>query len=186
MTETLRVIHKRASLKSCISDRKVAKEDIVQILEAARAAPSGRNNQPTRFVVVDDAGTIGRLLKEAFAPGNTPATPPLLIFVCANPKDSVERDGQSYYLFDAGLAMENLLLAATDLGLVTHPMTGFKESEARKILGVPNEVKMAAVTPISCPAQGSYDEAAKARLSSRSRKSLKEIVFWNKWGSTTG
>lgn len=186
MTEALKVIQKRASLKACVCDKKAAKEQIVQILEAARAAPSGRNNQPTRFVVVDDADTISKLTKEAFSPGNAPANPPVLIFVCANPKDSVERDGQSYCLFDAGLAMENLLLAATDLGLVTHPMTGFKESETRKILGVPEEVKVIAATPLSCPAQSSYDEAAKARLASRSRKSLKEIVFWNRWGSPTG
>ena len=104
-------------------------------------------------------------------------------FVCANPKDSMVRDGQSYYLFDAGLATENLLLAATDLGLATHAMTGFKEAEAKRILGIPEEVRVVAATPLACPPQSSYEEAAKSRLAGRTRKSLQEIAFVNSWGT---
>ncbi len=180
--EALNVIHKRASLKACLTEKGISTETVTQILDAARVAPSGRNNQPTRFVIVTDKTLINTVVKEAFAEANAlVAGAPVLIFVCANPKDSIVRDGQSYYLFDAGLAMENMLLAAADLGLVTHPMSGFDEAKARKILGIPEEVRIVAATPLSCPAQGAYDEAAKERLAGRTRKSLEEIAFWNSW-----
>ncbi|MBI2934418.1 MAG: nitroreductase family protein [Chloroflexi bacterium] len=182
--EAISVIQRRASLKSCLSDGKIDHGDLIQVLEAARAAPSGRNNQPTRFVVVTDREKINRLAREAFSEGNAMVgQAAALIFVCANPNDSMTRDGQSYYLYDAGLATENLLLAATDLGLATHIMTGFKEVETRRILGIPDEVRIVAATPLACPAQGSYAEASRGRLAGRTRKSLQEIAFVDSWGS---
>ncbi|MBI4332448.1 MAG: nitroreductase family protein [Chloroflexi bacterium] len=185
--EALKVMQRRASLKSCLSDREINKGDLIQILEAARAAPSGRNNQPTRFVVVDDKAIIQRLAAESFSRGNAIAgEAPVLIFICANPKDSTDRGGESHFQFDAGLATENLLLAATDLGLATNIMTGFKEAEAKKILGIPEEVRVIAATPLACPKPSSYDEAAKGRLAERTRKSLAEIAFRNSWGNPVG
>ncbi|MDZ4247090.1 MAG: nitroreductase family protein, partial [Dehalococcoidia bacterium] len=180
--EAIKVIQRRASLKACLSGKEIDKGAIQQVLEAARVAPSGRNQQPSRIVVVNDKKIIDTLVKESFSEGNAIiAQAPVLIFICANPKDSINRDGQSYYLFDAGLAMENLLLAATDLGLATHPMTGFNEAKARQILGIPEDIKIVAATPLSCTSQSSYNEAAKDRLASRTRKNLEDIVFWNSW-----
>ncbi len=182
--EALAVIHRRASLKSCLSDKKIAHDDLIRILEAARSAPSGRNNQPTRLMVVTDPEKIKRLAKEAFAEANAVVgQAPVLIFVCANPKDSMTRGDESYYLFDAGLMTQNLLLAATDLGLATHPMTGYKDAEVRRILGIPPEIKIVAATPLACPPQESYEEAAKARLAGRTRKGLQELAFVNSWGA---
>jgi nitroreductase len=183
--ETEKVIQQRASLKACLSPNKIDPQAITSVLEAARAAPSARNNQPTQYLVINDPKTIQFLVKEAFSEGNqVVAHAPALIFICANPQDAMVREGVNYYLFDAGLATENLLLAATDLGMATHPMTGFNEPEVKRILGIPEEVKVVAATPLSCPTQGTYEEAAKERLAARKRKSLDEIVCWNSWGNT--
>lgn len=181
--EAIKVIHRRASLKACLSGKKIDKADLIEIFNAARSAPSGKNQQPTRLFVVTDEALIKKLASEAFSEGNAMVgQAPVLIFVCANPKDAIARDGQNYYLFDAGLAMENLLLAATDLGLATHVMTGYRESEVKRILGIPEEVRVVAATPLACPPQKSYEEAAKDRLAGRTRKGLQEIAFLNTWG----
>ncbi len=86
--------------------------------------------------------------------------------------------GQSVFVF----AFENLLLAATDLGLVTHPMTAVDQTELKKVLGVPEGGRFIIATPLAYPAQGSYDEAAKHKQGMTGRKSLSETAYINEWG----
>jgi nitroreductase len=181
--DTLETIGKRASLKSHLSAREVEHEKIARVLDAARLAPSARNQQPWRFIVVKGKENIENVVTKAFfefSQGFKEA--PVLIFACANPGDDDIHEGREYYLFDVGLAMENLLLAATALGMVTHPMTSVKEDELRKVLHIPNEVRFVAATPLSYPSEGSYDEASVEKLDQRTRKSLKEVAYSETWG----
>jgi len=181
--ETLESISKRASLKTCCSAQDVEKEKIEKILEAASLAPSALNNQPWRFIVIKGKESIKNVVTRAFGEGNQVVREaPVLIIVCANPSDDVIADEKEYYLFDLGLAVENMLLAATDLGLVTHPMAHVNEDELKALLGIPDEVRFVVATPLAYPAQGSYEEAAQERLSQRTRKDLKELVYTNAWG----
>ena len=183
--ETLETINKRASLKTRLSPRHVEQEKIEKVLHAARLAPSARNNQPWRFIVVKDKETIGTLVSRAFSERNAVVSEaPVIIIACANPSDDLIVGGREYYLFNVALAVENMLLAATDLGLVTHPMTGVDEDELKKVLGIPGEVRFVVATPLSYPAEGSYEEAAQERLSQRTRKDLRELVYWNAWGGS--
>ena len=99
-----------------------------------------------------------------------------MIVVCAREDDDVTREGKPYYLFDLGLAVENLLLAATDLGLCTHPILSFDEGEVRRILEIPAEYRVVLATPLAYPAEPSYDEAAEERLGERTRKELGEVA----------
>ena len=181
--ETLRAINKRASLKTRLSARDVEQEKIAKILDAARLAPSARNRQPWRFIVVKSKEAVDTLVSRAFSETNLVAgEAPVIIIACANPGDDIVIGGREYYLFDVALAVENMLLAATDLGLVTHPMTGVNEDELKKILDIPHEVRFVVATPLAYPAEGSYDEAAQERLSQRTRKDLQELVYSNEWG----
>ena len=181
--ETLEAIRKRASLKTRISTHDVEHEKIVRILDAARLAPSGRNRQPWRFIVVKGKEAVETLVSRAFVEDNLVAKKaPVFIIACANPNDDTIMSGKEYYLFNVGLAMQNIFLAATDLGLVTHPMTGVNEDELKKILGIPHEVRFVCATPLAYPSEGSYEEAAQEKLSQRSRKDLQELVYLNTWG----
>ncbi len=183
--ETLETIHKRASLKTRLSEREVEQEKITKILDAARLAPSARNTQPWRFVVVQGKEAIEALISKAFSEANLIVRQaPVVIVACAKPGDDIVREGKEYYLFDVGLAVENMLLAATDLGLVTHPMSGVNEDELKRILDIPNEVRFVVATPLAYPSQGSYEEAAQERLCERRRKTLKELVYSNTWGTS--
>jgi len=183
--ETLEAINKRASLKSHISARDIEEEKISKILDAARVAPSARNSQPWRFIVVKDKETIESLVSRAFGERNLMLKEaPVIIVACANPNDDIVRDGKEYYLFDVALAVENMVLAATDLGLVTHLMSGVNEDELKKTLGIPDEVRFVVATPLAYPVEDSYEEAVEERLSQRTRKSLQEVVYSNTWGKS--
>jgi len=181
--ETLEAINKRASLKTRLSPREVEQEKIEKILDAARLAPSARNRQPWRFIVIKDKEAVEALVSRAFSETNAVVREaPVIIIACANPSDDLVIGGREYCMFNVALAVENMLLAATDLGLVTHPMTGVDEDEMKKILGIPDEVRFVLATPLSYPAEGSYEESAQERLSQRTRKDLRELVYWNAWG----
>jgi nitroreductase len=181
--ETLEAIGKRASLKAHLSARQVEQGKITKILEAASLAPSARNSQPWRFVVVQGKEAVEALVSGAFSEGNQVVKQaPVVIVACATPSDDVIRDGKEYYLFDVGLAVENMILAATDLGLITHLMTAVNEAELKRILHIPNEVRFVVATPLAYPLETSYEEAAKERLSQRTRKNLQGMIYSDEWG----
>ena len=183
--ETLEAINKRTSLKTRLSSREVEPEKIAKILGAARLAPSARNTQPWRFIVVKGKKNVETVVTRAFFELNQVVREaPVVIIACANPSDDVIHDGKEYYLFDIGLAVENMLLAATDLGLVMHPMTAVNEDELKRVLHIPDEVRFVVATPLAYPTEGSYEEAARERLGQRTRKSLKEVVYSNVWGKS--
>ena len=181
--ETLEVINKRASLKIRLSAREVEQDKITSILDAARLAPSARNRQPWRFIVVRGKEAVETLVSRVFSEANLVVREaPVIIIACANPSDDAVIGGREYYPFDVALAVENILLAATDLGLVTHLMAGLNEDELKRVLGIPHEVRFVVATPLAYPAEGSYEEAARERLSQRTRKELQELVYSNVWG----
>ena len=183
--ETSEAINTRASLKTRLSSKEVESDKIIKMIEAARVAPSARNNQPWRFIIIKDKETIKSLAANAFYDvNNMVGEAPVIIAVCANPDDDMKTSGKDYYLFDAGLAVENMLLAATDLGLATHPMSGLDEPAMKKILGIPDNIRVIVAMPVSYPAGNSYREAASERLGQRTRKDIKEIAFWDKWPNT--
>jgi nitroreductase len=179
--ETLETIHKRCSLKAHISGREIEADKLNLILEAGRVAPSARNYQPWRFIVVNDT-KIKEELVLAFSESNQVIKDaPVILIVCARAQDDVIKYGMEYYLFDVGLAVENMVLAATELGLVTHLMTAFDETQVKKILRIPEDVRAVVATPLAYPLEASYDEAARDRLSIRTRKCLDELVYHDSW-----
>ncbi|MGB9300004.1 MAG: nitroreductase family protein [Anaerolineae bacterium] len=184
--ETMEAIRKRKSLKNCLCGREIEREKLEQILEAGGLAPSARNGQPWRFVVVQGKENVERVAAKAFvgfAKGNLLVKEAnVLILAFANHEENLMPDGAFFYPTDVGLAFQNLLLAATDMGLVTHPMAAVNQAELKKVLGVPEGERFILATPLSYPAQGSYDEAAKEKAGPTGRKSLSEIAYINEWG----
>ena len=79
------------------------------------------------------------------------------------------------------LAVENLLLAATDQGLVTHLILRFDEKLVKQVLQIPDEFRVVIVTPLAYPLEGSYEAASQERLSQRTRKGFAELVHFGKW-----
>jgi nitroreductase len=182
--DTLDTIRNRCSLKAHISGREIEPEKINKILEAGRLAASARNTQPWRFIVVQKKKLVEEL-SLAFSESNRVIKDaPVILVICARAGDDVIREGREYYLFDIGLAVGNMVLAATDQGLVTHLMTAFDEAQVKQILNVPDDVRAVVATPLAYPLEGSYYEAARERLSVRTRKDLKELVYYNHWSES--
>ncbi|MBJ6726773.1 nitroreductase family protein [Geomesophilobacter sediminis] len=174
--DVLQVIADRRSIRK-YTDAPVEKEKIEQVLNAARLAPSWKNLQCWRFLVLTDPEQKGRLL-EAF-PGDNPgrgalAAAPCVIVVCADPTESGVENGIEYYIADTAIAFEHLCLAAHSLGLGTCWMGWFDEAPIKAALGIPEGIRIVGMTPLGYP-----DQQPKPRP----RKALAEIAFFEKWGA---
>ncbi|MCM0082065.1 nitroreductase family protein [Geomonas sp. Red32] len=173
--DVLQAIQDRRSIRK-YQDTPVEHQKIEQVLDAARLAPSWKNLQCWRFLVLTAPARRG-VLVEAF-PDDNPgkkaiATAPCLIVVCADPAESGVENGIEYYIADTAIAFEHLCLAAQGLGLGTCWMGWFDEERIKDALGIPAGIKVVGITPLGYP-----DQEPKQRP----RKELREIAFAEAWG----
>lgn len=175
--ETFESITKRCSLKNHLSDRPIEPEKIRKIMEAAQLAPSARNMQPWRFIVVQGKEAITSVTEAFFEFNRMVETAPVILVACARDENVA---GQNVY-FDVGMAVENMILMATDLGLVTHLMTALDEVKMKEILHIPDDVRVVVATPLAYPLEATYDAAAEERLSQRTRMKYEDVVYINQW-----
>ena len=134
-------ILKRRSYRA-LEEIEVTQVLIDDLAGAAQLAPSCFNKQPWRYVFVHKTDMLFRL-QECLSPGNHWANAANLIIAVVSKKEldcSVE--GRDYYLFDTGMATAILMLRATELGLVAHPIAGYDEGKAKDVLGIPDDLQL--------------------------------------------
>lgn len=178
-------VRRRRSVRK-FRDGLVPDEVITRCLEAARLAPSWRNGQPWHFVVVRDRQTIARLTRANYGAGVANLwlnDAPVLVVACAEPERSGKKTDQPMYLVDVAAALEHLVLAATAEGLGTCWVGAFSEEKVRAVLGIPERIRVVALTPLGYPAddKGLYDQLADLGKRQRPRKTLEEIVHYDAW-----
>lgn len=132
----LDAIRKRRVVRD-MTDAPVTQQQLEQILDAGRWAPTGGNLRQNRFIVVQDE-KIKNLIYQV-APGMF-QRPPVIILICSDMQ--VARDHQlgedkSTFAMDVGKAAQNMALAAHSLGLATGPVTSFSQSAVSRILNLP-------------------------------------------------
>lgn len=155
----------------------VEAEKIKQVLNMARLAPSWKNLQCWRFLVLTEERRRGALL-DAF-PDDNPgkkaiASAPCVIVVCADPAQSGVENGMEYFMADTALAFDHLCLAAYGLGLGTCWMGWFNEEDIKRALGIPEGIRVVGITPLGYPDQSPNP---------RPRKELSEVAFGEQWGN---
>jgi glutaredoxin-dependent peroxiredoxin len=168
-----------------ISERPIDRDVLQSLLQAAHWAPSCANNQPWRLVVVDRPPML-QAVQDALSGGNYWAKRSPAIVVVASQEDLDCRvpDGRDYFLFGCGLAAMNLMLQATELGLIAHPIAGYKSGPVREALGIPEDHTVIALIILGHPDEtlASLSEKHLAEEQSpRVRKSLDDVLFWNEW-----
>lgn len=167
----LEILRKRRSIRK-YQAKPIENEKLNNILEAARLGPSAGNMQPCQLMVITKPEER-ESLKRAYN-SDWFSKAPVIVAVCANPKEAWKRrDGEEFWKVDAAIAMQNMILAATELGLGTCWVVNFDEKEARKALNVPKDFKVAAMTPLGYP-----DEELGPVTD---RKPLNSILHFEKW-----
>jgi len=157
------------------------------ILESARLAPSSSNSQSWHFVVVKEKETIARLAEAVpFGPKSINSwikTAPIIIAACAQPDFILHRMSQAvdkdYHRIDVAIAVEHMVLTATDLGLGTCIVGWFNRRKVRKILGLPLSMEVVLLLVLGYGRKGQAGPR-------KSRKELDQIVSLESCGRKKG
>ncbi len=160
-------VKKRRSVRE-YSDKPVLKSDLEKIIDAARFAATARNIQPWKFLIVTNKQMLkkiadltehGKFIEQAQA---------CIVVLSSDTK---------YYLEDGSAATQNILLAATSLGLGTCWVAGDKKDYCEgimKLLGIAKDYKVISFVSVGYPKK-------EAALKEVEKKSLKELLFWEKF-----
>ena len=119
---------------------KITMDLLNDLAECAQLSASCFNNQPWKYIFVYESKMLLKM-HEALSSGNEWAQKASMIIVVLGKKedDCIIRD-RIYYRFDIGMATEAIILRATELGLVAHPIAGYSPRKTREILGIPDDI----------------------------------------------
>jgi nitroreductase len=172
--KVMEAIAERRSIRS-FSDRPVEDEKLLRVLEAGRLAPSARNMQDWRFIVVKNPGLRQKLV-DAARNQEFVGQAPVVIAACGT-SDYVMTCGQLTYPIDVAIAVDHMTLAAVEEGLGTCWIGAFHEEKVKAILGVPSAVRVVTLLPLGYPAESSES----TKTMPKQRKHLEEIIVYDGW-----
>jgi nitroreductase len=167
-------IQKRKSVRSYLP-KPVKSGEIRELLEAARLAPSAGNRQEWRFIIVTDARKRKELSRAA-AGQLFVAEAPCVIACCADTDFHRMRCGELTYPIDVAIAIDHITLRAVELDLGTCWIGAFNEEEVKKILQVPEKIKVVELLTVGYP-----QDSSPVR---KSRHDLEKLVYHEKWGKS--
>jgi nitroreductase len=181
--DLLDTIRERKSIRKYKKDP-VPEAVLLQVFEAGRLAPSWANTQTWRFILVSEAETKARLLEALTS--NNPARQafidaPHIICLAAQKGISGLKKGEpvtnkgDWFMFDAGIAMEHIALAAWNFGLGTCHVGAFDAKKVEEVLEIPEGYAIVEMTPVGYP-----DEKPQPRP----RKPLSELLYRDRFGKT--
>ena len=171
-------------------ERPVESEKLKSLFEAARWAPSSNNEQPWRFLAAnkEQRPDYDRLLS-CLSEGNSKWVfrAPLLILSVASLFFEDDGKPNRHAMHDTGLAVENLVLQATALGLQAHQMAGYDVEKVRKACQIPSGFEPVAMIAVGYPGDPEIlpEYLRERELKPRERQPIEDFVFTASWGRTS-
>lgn len=176
--ETLKCIETRRSIRKFKAEQ-IGHETMEGIVSAAAYAPSWKNTQVTRYVVIENSDLKNKIADEAvlgfeYNSGTIKGAAALVVVTMIHGRSGFERDGSyttskedRWETFDAGIATQTFCLAAHDMGVGTVIMGIFDEAKVAEMINLDENQKVAALVAIGYPAEEPI---------APKRKSVEELV----------
>ena len=161
--ETFDAIKGRRSVRS-YKDEKIRVERLKKILTAAIWSPSGSNEQPWKFIVVENDDGIKKI--KVFSPGLF-GSPAAIVIVCRDLKRASEISG----LMDISMASQNMMLTAYDLGIGSCAIRSFGKSAVKRLYDLPDHINPELLIALGYPER--IPKAPK-------RREIDEVVEWHR------
>jgi nitroreductase len=153
------------------TDQPIEHDVLEKLLDAARWAPNGSNNNAWRFVVV--ASPVQKQLLLRFTPG-VDDVPAAIVVVCIEPKQKrVKEPTRLVYMADAAIAAQNMALAAHALGIGSCIVASFADVALRTLLNLPDQISPYVILTLGYP-----DESPEPPP----RLGIDEIAFMEEYG----
>jgi nitroreductase len=156
------------------------------LAEHARLAPSCSNSQPWRFVFVFDPAKL-EAMKPVFSSGNQWChAASLVVAVFSRREDDGIIQDREYHQFDTGLAVAFMILRATELGLIAHPIAGYSPKRVHEILGIPQDYQIITLINIGMRAAEINSTLSPEKIQAESirpeRLPFERFAFLNSYG----
>jgi nitroreductase len=164
-------IRKRSSVRSFL-DKPIEHDVLMALMEAGRLAPSAKNRQEWRFIVVKDS-QLRKKIGEAANGQTFVGEAPVVLVACGVTDGYVMSCGQPSYPIDVAISLDHISLAAVELGLGTCWIGAFNEDMVKEILGIPKEIRVVELMPIGYPAFKSVKE--------KNRLPMDKILKYDSW-----
>jgi nitroreductase len=168
--DVMDAIRTRRSIRS-YTDQPVEEEKLEAVLEAGRLAPSARNMQEWRYVVVRDPELRAKLIDAANGQAFVGEAPVVLV-ACAKSDGRPMSCGERAYPIDVAISLDHMSLKAVEEGLGTCWVGAFNPDAVRKLLGIPEDVRVVELMPLGYPTEVP---------AARPRMELDEIIMHDKW-----
>ncbi|MEM4260379.1 MAG: nitroreductase family protein [Candidatus Woesearchaeota archaeon] len=173
--DVFEAIQKRRSIRSYI-EKPVEFEKIATIIEAGHLAPSAGNIQEWKFIIVTEKEKIKQVANYCLEQYWIASAPVLIVICCDPEKQEVNyglRGVRLYSIQDSACAAENMLLAATGLGLGSCWVGAFDEERIKEIFNIPKNIRVQSIITIG------YSNEVPTR---QERQSLESITYFNNYG----
>jgi nitroreductase len=148
--DVFEAIKGRRSIRA-YSSREVEDDKLKKVLDAGRLAPSAANMQDWKFIVVKDESTRKKLAQAAGGQKFV-GTAPVALVGCGTAQKEMTCD-QFTYPIDVSIALSFMFLEAHELGLGTCWLGNFYENEVKKVLNIPEHIRVVAMTPLGYPSE---------------------------------
>lgn len=176
--QTLDAIKSRRTIRK-FTEEAVSHEVIEKIVEAVSYAPSWKNTQTARYIIIEETALKNRIAKEAvmgfdWNTGIILGAPVLVVLASVSGRSGYEKDGSystskkdKWEMFDAGIAAQTFMLAAHEYGIGSVTMGIFDEAKVKELLGLDDSLNVSALIAIGHPA---------VTPSVPARKSVQELI----------
>jgi len=173
----MQAIFDRRSIRKFLN-KSVEEEKVLKIIDAGRWAPSAGNLQDWQFIIIRDAGTRLQISEAAYGQYWI-SSAPVVIVVCSKPNKLRRIYGDLgeniYSIIDCALSAENMLLTAFSEGLGSCVVAAFDKDAVKRILNIPDEIKVVAIIPVGYAAE---------KPNPPHRMPLESVTFLEAYGKT--
>ena len=168
--ELANVVKERYSLRK-YADRAIEEEKLLAILDAGRLAPTAKNQQRCKTVVVRDPELKAQMVEACCGQKFIEKAPAILV-ICAD-EDRQMNCGQSARTVDCCIALTSMMLQAAEFGIQGCWLGAFDAQKVRDVLGIPDDFIVAAVFPLG---YAEVDDGIR-----RKKNPLEDFVRWDKF-----
>ncbi|KEI09207.1 nitroreductase family protein [Clostridium botulinum] len=172
------VVKKRKSIKK-FEQETIERDKLLKIIDMAMRAPSWKNMSPYKFIIVESENIkqdiANAIENRTSAAAESIINSPMTIVAVADPDVSGDVDGKEMYLIDTAIAMEHLVLGATDVGYGTCWIAAFDENKVKETLKIPENLRVVALTPLGIPTSSAEKE------SHNPKKDINDYLYLDRW-----
>lgn len=179
------IINTRRAYRS-LKPIEITEEIIKDLATHASLSASCFNNQPWRYVFVYEPEQLKKM-QSTLNKGNEWGYYSSMIIAVLSKRefDCLPKDGREYYLFDVGMGTAFMLLRATEMGLVAHPIAGYDPQKVREVLNIPNDLTVVTLVIVGKHTEELTPVLSKSQIESEKKRperlALDKIMFLNKY-----